>query len=195
MKKIGCIALVSLVGLLLLITVGAGFWAYDHFVKRDQGVRAAWSEVENQYQRRLDLLPNLVEVVKRYARHEQKIFADLADARARYAGAPPASPEKMRAARELETLFTRLMVIVENYPNLKANETFTRLMDEWAGTENRVAVARMRFNEQVKQYNSSAMSLLGRFWIGFFGFDRSKLYFEAVKGAEKAPSAKEMFGE
>jgi LemA protein len=194
MKKFGCLGILAVAVVLALVL---GVWAvgvYNKLVNLDQEVAASWSQVENQYQRRLDLLPNMVEVVKRYAQHEQQVFKDLADARARYAGAPSGSTEKMQAATQLDGVLGRLMVIVENYPNLKANEQFTRLMDQWEGTENRIAVERQRYNDQVKAYNMTAMSAFGRLWVGLFGFDRSKSYYQAASNAAQAPSAKEMFG-
>ncbi len=196
MKRIGCWIALSLIGLLFIIVIGIGLWtmdSYNQLVRLDQEVKAMWSQVENQYQRRLDLLPNMVEVVKRYVQHEQKVFKDIADARSHYTGAPAASAEKIKAAGELNSAFARLLAIAENYPNLKANGEFIRLMDQWEGTENRIAVERMRFNDTVKQYNVVAMSVTGRLWVMLFGFEQSKPYFEAIKGAEKAPSAKEAF--
>lgn len=192
MKKIGCVIGLGLVVFVLLV----GIWlmeTYNKMVRLDQDVKEAWSQVEAQYQRRIDLIPNMVEVVKRYARHEQQIFKEIAEARTRYSGAK-SSDEKIKIAGEMEGFLSRLMVIVENYPNLKANEEFIRLMDQWEGTENRIAVQRMRYNKVIKQYNYTAKSFVGRFWVGLFGFDKEKAYFEAEKGAEKAPSARDMFG-
>lgn len=188
----------AVVAVVLILLVGFVIWIigqYDGFVKLDQDVKEGWAQVESQYQRRLDLLPNMVEVVKQYATHEKTLFTEISEARSRYLGAASGSPEKMKAMRELEGLFARLLVIVENYPQLKANEQFIRLMDQWEGTENRIAVERMRYNEKVKLYNYEAMSFVGRILVSFFGFDKSKTYYEADKAAEKAPSAKELFRE
>ena len=151
MKKIGCVIGLGLVVFILLI----GLWlmeTYNKIVRLDQDVKEAWSQIEAQYQRRIDLIPNMVEVVKRYARHERQIFKEIAEARTRYSGAKTLE-QKIKIAGEMEGSLSRLMVIVENYPNLKANEEFIRLMDQWEGTENRIAVQRMRYNKVVKQYN------------------------------------------
>lgn len=198
MKNLGCMVAVGILAviLFLVVIVGVvGIGSYNNLVKLDQEVKASWAQVESQYQRRMDLLPNLVEIAKQYAGHEKKVFQDIADARSRYAGAPSGSSDKVRAAGEMEGAFARLLAIVESYPNLKANEQFTRLMDEWAGTENRIAVERQRFNETVKAYNMTAMSFTGRLWVSLFKFDSSKPYFMADRGAEKAPSAKDAFGQ
>lgn len=194
MKKLGCLIGAGVLGFLLLMGV---FFieTYNKLNRLDLDVKEGWSNVETDYQRRVDLIPNLVELVKRYAKHEQKIFTDIAEARTRYAGAPAGSKERQNAMGELEGFFSRLMVIVENYPNLKANEQYTRLMDEWAGTENRIKVSRMRYNEVVKRYNYTARSFMGRFWVGIFGFDKEKAFFEAQKGADVAPSAKDLMGD
>lgn len=195
MKKVGCLVGAGL-GAFLLLMVFWGMETFNKLNRLDQDVKEAWSQVENVYQRRLDLLPNMVEVVKRYAKHEQKIFKDIAEARTRYAGKAPASPAEMdKANGELSSFFSRLMVIVENYPNLKANEQFGRLMDQWEGSENRISTERRRFNEMVKTYNYTAKSFMGRIWVSLFKFDKEKQYFKAVEGAEKAPSAKDAFGD
>lgn len=193
MKKLGCLIAAGVVGIVLIMAVFM-METYNKLNRLDQDVKEAWSQVETQYQRRVDLIPNMVELVKRYAKHEQKIFKDIADARSHYAGA--ANPnEKAKAAGEIEGFFSRLMMIVENYPNLKANEQYTRLMDQWEGTENRISVQRMRYNEIVKQYNYTARSFFGRFWVGMFGFDKEKSFFKAATGAETAPDAKKLMGE
>lgn len=193
MKKIGCIVGISL-AILGLIIVMSIIGVYNKIVRLDQDVKESWSHVETLYQRRIDLIPNMVEVVKRYAKHEKQVFENIAEARTKYSGAKTPN-EKIKAAGEIEGYLSRLLMIVENYPNLKANEEFTRLMDQWEGTENRIAVQRMRYNEKVKQYNYTAKSFIGRFWVSIFGFDKEKNYFESQTGAEKAPIAKDVFGE
>jgi LemA protein len=193
MKKPGCIIAAGILIFLLIIASWA-IDSYNKLVRLDQDVKEQWSQVETQYQRRIDLIPNMVELVKRYAKHEKQIFKDIAEARAKYAGATNQT-ERIRAASQLEGVLSRLLVIVENYPNLKANETFVRLMDQWEGTENRISVQRMRYNEIVKRYNYAAKSFMGRFWVSLFGFDKEKLYFEATKGAEVAPDAKKIWSE
>ncbi len=193
MKKLGCVAGAGILGFLLLM--GVFFLETQAKLNRlNQDVKEAWSNVETDYQRRMDLIPNMVELVKRYAKHEQGIFKDIAVARSHYAGATTPNA-KIKASGELDNFFSRLMMIVENYPNLKANEQFTRLMDQWEGTENRIKVSRMRYNEVAKKYNYVAGTLMGRFWVGMFHFDSEKQYFAATKGAETAPSAKELMGD
>src|SRR5919204_27666 len=128
--------------------------SYNTFVGQEEAIKAQWSQVENQLQRRNDLIPNLVETVKGYAQHEQGVFKDIADARSQLLGAK--SPEETIAAANRETgALGRLLAIAENYPQLKANEQFNRLMDELSGTENRLAVERMRYNEKVQEYDTS----------------------------------------
>src|SRR3979490_233905 len=128
--------------------------SYNKFVSQEEAVKAQWAQVENQLQRRNDLIPNLVETVKGYAAHEQGVFKEIADSRSRLPAAK--SPEESIAAANQQTsALGRLLAIAENYPNLKANEQFNRLMDELSGTENRIAVARQRYNEAVQQYNTS----------------------------------------
>ncbi|MEK7376523.1 MAG: LemA family protein, partial [Candidatus Margulisiibacteriota bacterium] len=125
---------------------------YNNLVSMDVSVKAAWSQVDNQYQRRLDLIPNLVETVKGYKIHEADVIKNVADARARLAGANNVK-DKVNAANGLEGALSRLLMVVENYPNLKADANFRQLMDSLEGTENRIAVERMRYNETVKEYN------------------------------------------
>ena len=143
-----------------LIVVAAGdiVWLLVQPVRqRGRGVKAQWAQVENQLQRRNDLIPNLVETTKGFAQQERDVFQAIADSRAKLAGAQT-TEQKIQAANEQSSALARLLVIVENYPLLKSNETFARLMDELAGTENRIAVERMRYNERVQQYNTSRRS-------------------------------------
>jgi len=135
-----------LVGLLAFSLSGC---SYNKFVSQEEAIKAQWAQVENQLQRRNDLIPNLVETVKGYASHEEGVFKEIAESRARLAGAK--SPEEtISAANQQSSALGRLLVVFENYPNLKANEQFNGLMDELSGTENRIAVERMRYNERVQ---------------------------------------------
>ncbi|MGE5553220.1 MAG: LemA family protein [Betaproteobacteria bacterium] len=170
----------------LVIAVVGWFWgSYNSLIGLDQQAKTAWAQVENQLQRRYDLIPNLVETVKGYVKHEQDVMAKIADARSRYAGA--ATPaDKIRAAGELESALARLLVIVERYPDLKADRQFTQLQDELAGTENRIAVERMRYNEAVRAFNSAVLRMPTVFVARLMGFTE-KPYFEAAKGAQEAP--------
>jgi LemA protein len=167
---------------ILLLWIMSG---YNKLVVVDEQATAAWSQVENQLQRRSDLIPNLVATVKGYAAHEEEIFLAVAEARTRLAGA--ASPgEAAEANDQLTGALSRLLVIVENYPNLKADANFRQLQDELAGTENRIAVARKDYNETVRIFNTSIRRFPTSIIAGITGFD-AKEYFEAEEGAEKVP--------
>src|SRR3970282_519157 len=136
-----------------VILIGGYIWVtYNRLVKQDEAIKALWAQVETQLQRRSDLIPNLVETVKGYASHEKEIFENIAQARAKLAGAKTID-EKISYAKQLSGYLGRLLAIAENYPNLKANESFNKLMDELAGTENRIAVERKRYNEGVLRFN------------------------------------------
>jgi LemA protein len=141
--------------------------------------------VENQLQRRADLVPNLVETVKGYARHEKGVFDDVANARAAMMNASSRA-EKIQTANQFEGAISKLLSITEAYPQLKADATFTRLMDELAGTENRLAVERKRYNDAVQQYNSDIRGIPGAWWAKIGGF-KSKEYFKAESGAREVP--------
>ena len=159
---------------------------YNSLVQGDERIDAQWAQAENQLQRRFDLIPNLVETVKGYAKHEEELFAQIAEARSQYSGA--SSVEETAAANdELTGALSRLLVIVENYPDLKANQQFTQLMDELAGTENRLTVARQDYNEAVRAFNSDVRSFPGNLLAGMLGFE-VKEYFEAAVGASETPS-------
>lgn len=173
-----------IIGIVLFI-VAAFAGMYNGLVRRDVAVTTAWAQVENVLQRRADLIPNLVSTVKGYAKHERAILKELADARTRYAGAHTQG-EKMTAGNRLERAIGRLMVIVENYPNLKANETFSKLMDELAGTENRIAVERKRYNDAVQDLNTTLRRVPYVFFAGALGF-KAKDFFEVVPEAKVVP--------
>ena len=159
--------------------------SYNRFVSQEENVKTHWSEVENQLQRRNDLIPNLVQTVKGYAQHEEGVFKEIADARSRLLAAK--SPEETIAAANQQTsALGRLLAISENYPQLKANEQFNRLMDELSGTENRIAVARMRYNESVQQYNTSRRQFPANLTAKLFGFKEYPL-FQAPADAKQAP--------
>lgn len=172
------------IGVILLVAIGA-VSIYNGLIRRDVAVTSAWAQVENVLQRRADLIPNLVSSVKGYVKHEREVLKALADARSQYAGAKSID-EKMKAAGMMEGALSRLLVIVENYPNLKANETFNRLMDELAGTENRIAVERMRYNEAVKDFNTSLRRIPHLFFARAMGFS-ARPFFEAESSAKTLP--------
>lgn len=171
--------------LILLMTVGWVSSHYNRMVTAKESISPAWAQVENQLQRRNDLIPNLVNATKGYMRHEKEIFTHIAEARAKLAGAKTI-PEKIEAYTGLESALGRLLVIVERYPDLKANQTFIRLMDELAGTENRIAVERRRYNEAVRLYNMIIKQIPGRFFAAIFNFEEAT-YFKAPEEAKQVP--------
>jgi len=159
--------------------------SYNTFVGQEEAIKAQWAQVENQLQRRNDLIPNLVETVKGYAQHEESVFKDVADARTQLLSAK--SPEeKIGAANRETSALGRLLAIAENYPQLKANEQFNRLMDELAGTENRLAVERMRYNEKVQDYDTSRRRFPANLTAKMFGF-KEYPYFQAPPDAKTVP--------
>ncbi|MEW6095759.1 MAG: LemA family protein [bacterium] len=187
MKK-GCIIGLVVVGviiLMLMTTVGWIFSYYNRMVIAKESITSAWAQVENQLQRRNDLIPNLVSSTKGYMKHEKEVFTHIADARAKLAGANTI-PEKIKAYTGLESALGRLLVIIERYPDLKANQTFIRLMDELSGTENRIAVERRRYNEAVRIYNMIIKRIPGRFFANIFNFEEAT-YFEAPEAAKEVP--------
>src|SRR5437763_7410785 len=159
--------------------------SYNKFVSQDEAIKAQWAQVQNQLQRRNDLIPNLVETVKGYAGHEQAVFKDIAEARSRLLSAK--SPEEtIQAANQQTSALGRLLAVVENYPQLRANEQFNRLMDELSGTENRIAVERMRYNERVQEYNTARRQFPGNLTAKLFSF-KDYPFFEAPPAATQAP--------
>lgn len=171
--------------LLMVAAVSLSGCSYNTFVGQEEGIKAQWAQVENQLQRRNDLVPNLVETVKGVAQQERDVFGQIAESRAKLAGAQ--TPEQtMQAANEQSSALSRLLVIVENYPQLRSNDQFSRLMDELSGTENRIAVERMRYNEKVQQYNTSRRSFPSNVTAGIFGFKEYPL-FDAPPEAERLP--------
>jgi LemA protein len=182
MKMTRRTALLIGVGLLAMPLTGC---SYNKFVGQEEAIKAQWAQVENQLQRRNDLIPNLVETVKGYAQHEQGVFKDIADARSQLLSAK--SPEeKIEAANRQTSALGRLLAVVENYPQLKANEQFNRLMDELSGTENRLAVERMRYNEEVQEYNAARRQFPANVTAKMFGF-KEYPYFQAPPDAKQVP--------
>lgn len=176
--------------LIVIVLVGGYFWSfYNGLVKQEQGIQGQWAQVENQFQRRYDLIPNLVNSVRGIFDQEQEVFNNLAEARTRYAGAPSGSTERVEAASQVESALGRLLVIVENYPELRSSEAVQTLMAQLEGTENRVAVERGRFNELTRDYNTRVTQIPGRWLAPLFGFS-AKPYFEAAGGAEIAPEVR-----
>ena len=161
---------------------------YNKLVTMDEGVKAAWAQVENQLQRRYDLIPNYVETVKGYAKHEREVFLKVTEARAKVGGANTIG-EKIDANNQLSSALSRLLLVVERYPDLKANTNFIRLQDELAGTENRIAVERRRFNEAVRAYNVEIRSFPTNILAGIFGFEKAA-FFEVPEERQEAPKVK-----
>ena len=177
----------TIVGLALLLVVAAVApgCSYNQFVSQEESIKTQWAQVENQLQRRNDLIPNLVETTKGFAQQERDVFGQIADSRAKLAGAQ--TPEQtIQAANEQSAALARLLVVVENYPELRSSETFNRLMDELAGTENRIAVERMRYNERVQGYNTLRRQFPSNITAGVFGF-REYPVFNAPPEAERVP--------
>ena len=179
----GVIALV-LIGSLYFFVTGN----YNTFVSLDEAVKGSWAQVENQLQRRYDLIPNLVETVKGYAKQEKDVLIEVTNARAKVGGAANV-PEKISANNELSGALSRLLVVVERYPDLKSNQNFMRLQDELAGTENRIAVERKRYNDAVRTYNIAIRSFPANLLAGMFNF-HSATFFEAPATAKAAPQVK-----
>jgi LemA protein len=181
-------AIVILVVLLLLAFVlGSAYVSRrNQMVVKREAVNAAWAQVDVVLQRRADLIPNLVQTVKGYAVQEQTVFGDIAAARAALIGAKTPS-DKIAANGQLDGALSRLLVIVENYPQLKSNENFMRLQDELAGTENRIAVERKRYNDSVQDYNTYIALFPNSLVASFGGFTRNDAYFKTEEGARQAP--------
>jgi LemA protein len=183
--KTGVIILIVIV--LLLFFVGSAFVSRrNEMVVKREAVNSAWSQVDVVLQRRNDLIPNLVETVKGIAGQEQKVFGDIAAARAAMMGAKSPA-EKIAANGQVESALGRLFVIVENYPQLRSNENFMRLQDELAGTENRIAVERKRYNDTLQDYNTYIGLFPNNIVASMSGFARNDAYFKAEEGAREAP--------
>jgi LemA protein len=178
----------SSVFLLTVLAFSLSGCGYNTMVSMKEQVQSAWAQVENQLQRRNDLIPNLVEVTKGYASHEKEIFENVANARAKLIGAGTRA-EQIDAANEVSSALSRLLAISENYPQLKADAQFARLSDELAGTENRIATERRRYNEVVQSYNTYIKSLPAALYSGWLGFKQEK-YFEVPKEAQQVPKVK-----
>ncbi len=192
MKK-SLVILLCVVGLLVLVG-GCSVSSYNKMVSMEEGVSNAWANVETQYQRRSDLIPNLVSTVKGYAQHESETLEGVVAARSKATqmtlDVDNLTPEKLQqyqqAQGEISSALGRLLAITENYPDLKANQQFQELQAQLEGTENRISVERRNFNEAARGYNSYIRRFPNNIFAGIFGFDK-KAYFEAAEGAEQAP--------
>lgn len=193
--KVGCLIAVAVIVIFALGTYAFVKNTYNGFVGLDESVNQTWAQVQNQYQRRYDLIPNLVEAVKGYADQEKETFTAVTEARAKAGGitqlrAEDLTPEKLQQFQQAQAglggALQRLMVVMERYPELKSNQNFMSLQDELAGTENRISVERKRFNEAVQAYNSTIRKFPANMLANMFGFAQ-KPYFESAEGAEQAP--------
>jgi LemA protein len=179
-------AVLALGGVLLLVVLGFVMWGigqYNHVIALDEQVKAQWAQVDNQLKRRYDLIPNLVETVKGYAAHEKELFENIANARTKYFQAQTPQ-DKIQASTALEGVLSRLLVLREAYPQLKANESFLRLQDSLEGTENRIAVERRRYNEVAQALNTYRRTVMGSFIASIAGVKEAAYY--NVPEAEKA---------
>jgi LemA protein len=180
-----------IVGILLIIGFGTFGWAikeYNKVIAMDEDVAAKWAQVENQLKRRYDLIPNLVETVKGYAKHEKELFENIAEARTRYFQAKDVK-DKISASNQLEGVLSRLLLLREAYPQLKANESFLKLQDSLEGTENRISVERKRYNETVRVLNTYRRTVFGRFFASIAGVSAAE-YYEIPKGEAETPKVK-----
>lgn len=183
------LGIVGVLVLALLMVGGSYISARNQMVSLDQGVKAAWSEVDVQLERRADLIPNLVETVKGFTKEENSVYADIANARAGLLSAQ--GPEaKIAANGRLDSAFGRLLALTENYPQLRSSDQFMRLQDELAGTENRISVARKRYNDALQTYNTYVLQFPNNIWAGMSGFKQNNAYFTASDAAKQVPAVK-----
>lgn len=189
--RTGLIALI-IVGILVIVALvlgGSLFGIHNQLVQEREAITAESAQVDNVLQRRNDLIPNLVETVKGFATHEQEVIDSVTKARAAMMGART-QQDKISADSQLTGALSRLMVVVENYPQLKSNENFLRLQDELSGTENRISIERGRYNEAVRKYNTDIQLFPNNIAAGIWGFQRDDAYFQAESGAKQAPKVK-----
>ena len=179
---------VGIIALLGFMVVSWGIGEYNKVIAMDENVKASWAQVENQLKRRYDLIPNLMETVKGYAKHEKEIFENIAEARTKYFQAKDIK-EKVQASNQLEGVLSRLLMLKETYPQLKANESFLKLQDSLEGTENRIAVERKRYNESVQMVNTYRRTFMGKFIAALAGVSAAE-YYNLPEGQAEAPKIK-----
>src|SRR5437870_6458900 len=184
MKKL--VAIIVVIALVIVWTGGIYVGRRNEMVRKNEAIKAAWSQVDNQLQRRADLIPNLVETVKGFAAQEQSVFGEIARARAALVGARTPA-DRIAANSQLDGALARLLVVVENYPQLKSNENFLRLQDELAGTENRIAVERKRYNDTLQDYNTYVQQFPNNIFARWAGFKPNSAYFAAAEGSREVP--------
>jgi len=179
----------GVIALIVFFVVMSLAGVYNSIVSKQETITAKWAQVDNQLQRRNDLIPNLINTVKGYAAYEKNVLEDITNARSQWSKASSID-EKVRAAGEIDRALGRLLMVTENYPNLKADQTFLRLMDELSGTENRISVERMRYNDAVRDYNVTVRVFPGNVVAGMFGFKVNTEYFKAEEKAKTVPEVK-----
>jgi LemA protein len=179
------LGVILLIGILVFGKIVAG---YNNVIAMDENVKGKWAQVENQLKRRYDLIPNLVETVKGYAKHEKELFENIAEARTKYFQAKDVN-SKVEASNRLEGVLSRLLLLQERYPVLKANESFLKLQDSLEGTENRISVERKRYNDAVQVLNTYIRTFFGRFYAMFAGVSKAN-YFEVPEAEQAAPKVK-----
>jgi len=177
--------IIAVIALLALVTTFWGVGQYNKAVAMDEQVKSQWAQVENQLKRRYDLIPNLVETVKGYAKHEKGLFENIANARTKYFQANTVK-DKIQSSQQLEGFLSRLLVLRETYPQLKANESFLKLQDSLEGTENRIAVERKRYNDDVRTLNTYRRSAFGRFFASLAGVNEAA-YYETPQAEKETP--------
>src|ERR1022692_1533020 len=188
----GLLITLGVVGVLVLVVLmvfGSYVGARNQMVAKDQNVKSMWSEVDVQLQRRADLIPNLVETVKGFTKEESTVFGDIANARAGMLNAQGPSA-KIAANGQLDGALGRLLLLTENYPQLRSSDQFMRLQDELSGTENRISVARKRYNDAIQEYNTFILQFPNNIWAGMAGFHENDAYFAASEAARTVPSVK-----
>jgi LemA protein len=183
------LGVVGVLVLVVLMVFGSYIGARNQMVAKDQAVKSKWSEVDVQLERRADLIPNLVETVKGFTKEESTVFGDIANARAGMLNAhgPQA---KIAANGQLDSAIGRLLLLTENYPQLRSSDQFMRLQDELAGTENRISVARKRYNDAIQDYNTFILQFPNNIWAGMAGFKENTAYFAAPESAKAVPAVK-----
>ncbi len=182
------LVVIAVILVLGISIIGWGISQYNKVIAMDERVKAQWAQVENQLKRRYDLIPNLVETVKGYAKHERELFEKIAEARTKYFQAKTVK-DKIAASRQLETVLSRLLLLREAYPELKANESFLKLQDSLEGTENRIAVERKRYNDAVRELNTYRRTVFGRFFASLAGVGEAQ-YFEVPEAEKEAPKVR-----
>jgi LemA protein len=188
----GLLIVLGVLGVLLLVALmigGSFIGAQKQIVAKDQAVKAEWSDIDTQLQRRADLIPNLVETVKGFTKEESTVYGDIANARAGMLNAQgPAA--KIQASNQLDGAIGRLLLLTENYPQLRSSDQFMRLQDELSGTENRISVSRKRYNDALQDYNTFILQFPNNIWAGMLGFKENDAYFKASPAAQTVPSVK-----